>query len=175
MFWEWTVFPLWSLRATEDSSIQCFKKGHLHVLQIIFPKREALYRVIKYYNYKFIPWRTRLWFISFVSICKERRESHFKMLFRSLRKEVLKYQLPYHQISQRAVQRLLCRPLHKALLQSWEDLSDRGVMKDRKKDRHIKFLQFVKNRLVRKSIITRIISFSKIFAVLNTLLKPKQV
>lgn len=48
-------------------------------------------------------------------------------------------------------------------------------MKDRKKDRHKKFLQFVKNRLVRKYIITRIISFSKIFAVLNTLLKPKQV
>ena len=112
-------------------------------------------------------------FRSFRSVKKE--ESHFKMLFRSRRKEVLKYQLPYHQISQRTVQRLLCLPLHKTLLQSWENLSDRGVMKDIKKDRHIKFLQFVKNHLLRKYIITHIISFSKIFAVLNTLLKPKQV
>lgn len=37
-----------------------------------------------------------LWFISFVAICKERRQLHVKILFRSAGKELLKYQLPYH-------------------------------------------------------------------------------
>lgn len=129
------------LNATEDSNIQQLYKGYLHCLQI-FSKWEVLHRIIK--NHKLIPWRTMLWFISFVAICKERRQLHVKILFRSAGKELLKYQLPYHRFHKGLFKGCCVFPCMRLFIRVERICLTEEVQRIYKKiDRHGKFLRFV--------------------------------